>query len=569
MRSLRHAWVAPLVLLLSVPCFAAAPRSRPAKASPPSTARSAARSLHDLAYPSAQDMVRTLADPRFEGRGPGTAGLDSARATIGAWMRELGLVPAGDDGTYDQWMEVTTGVTVGEPCRIEAGGRTAKAGDELQPLGFSTNGTLKAPVVFAGYGITAPGYDYDDYAGIDVHDKLVLVLAQEPGEMDSTSRFDGNVNTPHAELRTKAIVAREHGALGMMVVNGPKHHSGEPLRKPRTDGAGYMTGGLLAVQVSEPIADAMLRRAGISLADAQNAIDAHGKPHSLAVPDSATLTVTLQRTRTRIANVVGMVPGTDTTRTLVIGAHYDHLGYGGESSLAPDARVPHVGADDNASGVAVLMQVAEAFATRSVRREPALVFVAFTGEEMGLVGSSRFVDDPPRPLETIEAMINMDMVGRMRDGKLMVMGTGTAKEFPAILDGAGTDGFEKIQRSEDGYGPSDHSSFYKKRVPVLALFTGAHADYHKPTDTWDKLNYEGLEHVADFATELVDTLLHRPRVTYQQARSDPAMGRIAGGGGYGASSARSPTTCRPRAASSSRGCGPAAPRRRRGSRATT
>ncbi len=449
-------------------------------------------------------------------------------------MKQLGLVPAGDGGTYDQWMEVTTGVAVGEPCAIDAAGRSARAGDELQPLGFSTNGTLRAPVVFAGYGIVAPGYGYDDYAGLDVRDKFVLVLTQEPGEMDSTSKFDGTVNTPHAELRTKAIVAREHGALGMIVVNGPQHHAGEPLRKPRTEGAGYMTGGLLAVQVSEAIADSMLARAGLGLAAAQAAIDAHHAPHSLALPDSATVTVTLQRTRTKIANVVGLIPGSDTTRTLVVGAHYDHLGYGGDGSLAPNERLPHVGADDNASGVAGMLRIAGHFATRSARPGPTLVFVAFTGEEMGLVGSSRFVDDPPRPLETVEAMINLDMVGRLRDGKLMVMGTGTAHEFAAILDRADTSAFTRVQRSDDGYGPSDHSSFYKKKVPVLALFTGAHADYHKPTDTWDKVQYDGLGQVADFGAALVDTLVRRPRVTYQQAKSDPAMGRIAGGAGYGA-----------------------------------
>src|SRR5262249_39884171 len=201
-------------------------------------------------------------------------------------------------------------------------------GDDVQPLGFSSNGTVTAPVVFAGYGITAPGYDYDDYAGIDVHDKLVLVMTNEPGEMDSTSRFDGSVNTPYADLRTKAINAREHGALGLLVVNGPTFHAGEPLRKPAGDGSGYMTSGLIAARVSEKIADDLLKSTGLTLARAQAAIDAHQMPHSLALPETAVVTVTLRRTRSRIENVVAWMPGKDTTRTLVIGAHYDHLGYG-------------------------------------------------------------------------------------------------------------------------------------------------------------------------------------------------------------------------------------------------
>jgi hypothetical protein len=507
-------------------------------------------------------MVKRLADPKWEGRGPGTAGIDSAAHWIAHEMEMLGLRPGGDDGTYFQSMDVTTGVEVGEPCGVvvdwipENGNATYHrdvrfdVGDHMQPLGFSTNGTLKAPVVFAGYGITAPGYDYDDYAGLDVRDKIVLVLTNEPGEMDSTSRFDGNVNTPHSELRTKAINAREHGALALLVVNGPKYHHGEPLRPPRTDGAGYMSSGLLAAQISEEVARQMLTL-DKRLGEWQERIDSQVKPHSHAlgvqlgeaskrgvfVPESLTLTVTLKRTKTTIENVVGIVPGKDTTRTLVIGAHYDHLGFGNESSLAPDQHVPHVGADDNASGVAAMLQVTARRAMISSRRwqpQHNLIFCAFTGEEMGLVGSSHFTDDPPRPLESIEAMINMDMVGRLRDDKLMVMGVGTAAEFPALLENVNrTRGFT-LRTTSDGYGPSDHSSFYKKRIPVLMLFTGAHVDYHKPSDTWDKIDAPGLSRVASFAGALLDSLDARPRPTFTQAKADSSTGRIAGGGGYGA-----------------------------------
>jgi Zn-dependent M28 family amino/carboxypeptidase len=498
--------------------------------------------------------VKRLADPRWEGRGVGTAGIDSAATWLAGRMQELGLRPGGSDG-YFQAMEVTTGVAVGEPCAVEVGATRHGCGADFQPLGFSTNGTVRAPVVFAGYGITAPGYDYDDYAGLDVRDKLVLVMTNEPGEMDSTSRFDGSVNTPHAELRTKAINAREHGALGMLVVEGPLVHAGEPLRAPRGDGAGYMTSGLIAARISQPTADALLRSTGLSLAAAQRVIDAHGRPHSLPLRDSLTVTVTLRRTKAEIRNVVGWIPGTDTTRTLVVGAHFDHLGLGGESSLSPDAREPHVGADDNASGVAALLEVAgRAVHKRSHRVETSvviadpvidrsrylwpthnLVFCAFTGEEMGLVGSSHFVDDPTRPLESVEAMLNMDMVGRLRDNRLLVMGAGTAAEFPSLLANVNaTVGKFDLKTSSDGYGPSDHSSFYKRKVPVLMLFTGAHADYHRPSDTWDKVDFAGLARVSDFADAVIESLDARPRITYVQAKGDSTMGRIAGGAGYGA-----------------------------------
>jgi peptidase M28-like protein/PDZ domain-containing protein len=515
---------------------AAAPKSRAAPARPAGA---------PVTAPQADDItarllaiVRTLADPKWEGRGVGTAGLDSAARYVATEMAARGLTPAGDDGTFFQRMEVTTGVEVGEPCAIEVRGRRYEVGDRFMPIGFSTNGTLKAAVVFAGYGITAPGYDYDDYAGIDAHDKIVLVLTQEPGEMDSTSRFDGSVNTPHAEVRTKAINAREHGALGMLLVNGPRYHAGEPLRKPRTEGGGYMTSGLIAAQIGEDVAAAMLAPAGLDLAGAQKLIDSMGRPHSLGLPDSATVTVTLKRQRTGIENVVGLFVGRDTTRTLVIGAHYDHLGYGGESSLAPDQNVPHVGADDNASGVAVMLGIAGGVRARIAtgwRPAHTLVFCAFTAEETGLVGSAHFVDDPARPLPTIEAMLNMDMVGRLRDDRLMVMGVGTAAEFPALVDSvnAATARFQ-IRTSSDGYGPSDHSSFYKRQIPVLMLFTGAHADYHKPSDTADKINGAGLTRITAFARALIDSLDARPRVRYQRAAADSSVGRIAGGGGYGA-----------------------------------
>ena len=482
-------------------------------------------------------LVRELADPRLEGRGVGTAGLGRAADLVEQEMRALELAPAGDDGTWLQGFEVTTGAEVGQPTLLALGGTLHEAGGAFQPLGFSSNGTLTAPVVFAGYGISAPGYDYDDYAGLDVRDKVVLVLSNEPGELDSTSRFDGTVNTPFAELRTKAISAREHGALGLLVVNGPRWHAGEPVRRPRADGQGYMSSGLLAGWLADSLGEALVRRAGTSLLAAQRAIDSLGRPRGFPIPESVTVTVTLARTRARIHNVVGRLPGRDTTRVLVVGAHYDHLGFGGERSLRPDERVPHPGADDNASGTAALLGVARLLADRvkqGWRPEHDLVFAAFTGEEMGIVGSSHFVDRPPRPIPSVEAMLNLDMVGRLKDDKLMVMGTGTAAEFPALLENANRVAGFDLKTSGDGYGPSDHSSFYKRQVPVLMLFTGAHADYHRPTDTWDRINGQGLWRVTRFAAALVESLDARPRPHYLKAKADSTPGRMGGGGGYGA-----------------------------------
>uniref|UniRef100_A0A832HZ57 M28 family peptidase n=1 Tax=Eiseniibacteriota bacterium TaxID=2212470 RepID=A0A832HZ57_UNCEI len=504
---------------------------------PPSAAAAAAPGAAPAAAPDTDGLVeavRTLADPRWEGRGVGTAGLDSAAAWIAGRMAAIGLRPAGEGGGWFQPFEVTTGVEVESPTACEVAGRRVEAGPSFQPLGFSANGVVRAPVVFAGYGITAPELGHDDYAGLDVRDRLVLVFTGEPGEMDSTSRFSGLVNTPHAELRTKAINAREHGALGLLVVNGPLHHAGEPLRRPRTDGGGYMSSGLIAARLAEDLAAALVRATGRSLEELQRAIDASG-PQSTALPETATVTVTLRRTRATVKNVVGAIPGRDSARTIVVGAHYDHLGYGGDSSLSPDERAPHVGADDNASGTAALLRVAERLARRAAGRAPEhhLVFAAFTAEESGVLGSGHFVDRPPRPAATIGFMLNMDMVGRLKDNRLLVLGTGTAAELPAILEGANRAAGFALTSTADGFGPSDHTSFYKRRVPVLMLFTGPHTDYHRPSDTWDKIHYAGLARIADFAAAVVESIDARPRLTYQQTRGDSATGRGAGGG-YGA-----------------------------------
>ncbi len=502
--------------------------------------RAAAPALSARDTQLVRGYVRTLADPRWEGRGVGLAGIDSAARWIADRMRAAGLAPAGDSGGWFQSFEVTTGVVPEEPCALEVGASRFALGDSLQPLGFSSNGRALARVVFAGYGITAPGYEWDDYAGLDAHDAIVLVLTQEPGEMDSTSRFDGTFTTPFADLRTKAINAREHGALGLLAVNGPRWHAGEPPRPPARDGEGYMTSGLLAASVSEEAANALLARVGLDLTRAQGIIEDARRPHSLALPDSVNLTLNVRRSRAITRNVVGMLAGRDSARTLVMGAHYDHLGYGGRTSLAPSQHLPHVGADDNASGVAAVLAAAERLAARSrAGWKPAhtLVFAAFSGEEMGLVGSAHFTDAPPRPLPTVEAMMNLDMVGRLRDDKLQVMGVGTSSEFPDLVRAVNQDvpaARFALRTSEDGYGPSDQQSFYKKNVPVLMLFTGAHADYHKPSDTWDKINATGLARVSRFAQALVESLDTRPRVSFTKARSDASPGRIAGGGGYGA-----------------------------------
>lgn len=492
----------------------------------------AATEIPDSAW--IMDHVRYLADPRCEGRGVGTQGLEYAAEHIEKEFRDLGLEPAGKNGTYRQAVEVVTGVEVASPTDLTIDGRAFAVDRDFVPLGFSASGQASAGVVFAGYGITAPEYDYDDYAGIDVRDRFVLVLAYEPGEMDPHSRFDGDANTPHAELRTKAINAREHGALGLLVVRGPRYHDQDELAKPRPD-TGYMSSGLLAAQVSRKVADRLLAGTQWDLARFQEFIDIHGVPRSRALGDSLRLRVSLVKKRAFVYNLVGLWRGADSTRALVIGAHYDHLGRGGEHSLAPreESRI-HPGADDNASGTAALLALARAWTSRPERPSHDVVFASFAGEELGLLGSAHYVSDPPRPVASTDAMLNFDMVGRLRDSKLIIMGTGTGLGLDSLMSTAARPYHLSLALNQDGYGPSDHSSFYRAHVPVLAFFTGAHADYHKPSDTWDKVDGGGIERVARYAFAVSESLDARPRVEYQQAASDPSYRRLGGGSGFGA-----------------------------------
>ena len=485
------------------------------------------------------DHVRYLADPRCEGRGVGTKGIGIAADYLEKEFRDLGLGPAGTNGSYRESVEVVTGVEMREPTDLAIGARDRfLAAKDFQPLGMSASGDASSGVVFAGYGITAPEFGYDDYAGVDVHDKFVLVLAFEPGEMDPTSRFDGDVNTAYSEIRTKAITAREHGALGLLVVTGPRYHDEDELPIPRPD-AGYMSAGLLAAQVRRPVADRLLAGSGWDLARVQQYIDIHGHPKSLALADTIRLRVSLAKKRAYVDNIVGVLRGADTyspidsVHAIVIGAHYDHLGLGSEHSLAPkEMGKIHFGADDNASGTAAMLSLAKAWTSRLDVPRHDLVFVAFAGEELGLLGSARYVQDPPRVFT--DAMINFDMVGRLRDRKLIVMGTGTGVGLDTMVSRASRGrGFE-LHMTEDGYGPSDHSSFYKEKIPVLAFFTGAHVDYHKPSDTWDKLNGGGIAEIADYAYALSESLDARPPVDWRQAASDPAFRRLGGGSGFGA-----------------------------------
>ena len=450
--------------------------------------------------------VRLLASNELTGRGVDTPGIKLARDYIAREFASYGLRPGGDNRTYFQSFEVATGVSVKQPTALKLGGDALLTlNEQWTPLGSSASGSVTADLVFAGYGISANDYGYDDYAGVDVKDKIVLVLRYEPPPKDDKSPFRKHPDySTHAALRVKANIARDHGAAGLILVD--LHQSGDGRKELISTRSSLWRGGegLVAAQVSRGAIESWLETKGLSLAAAKEKIDREEKPASVALPGAqVALQVTLEEVRQRAENVVAVLAGADSSlkdQNIVIGAHYDHLGFGHFGTL--DSRAEgqiHHGADDNGSGTAALLRLAETLARSTPRPARTIVFAAFSGEESGLVGSRHYVNQPPFPLASTMAMLNLDMVGRLRDNRVTVFGTRSAQPLSAIvLQEARHFGLEIAE--SDGVGRSDHMSFYNKKIPALHFFTGNHPDYHRPSDTWEKLNIDGIAKVVELVS---------------------------------------------------------------------
>lgn len=485
--------------------------------------------------------VRVLAADEMEGRGVGTKGIDAAADYIAAEMEAAGLVPGGPDGSWFQPFEMTTGVALGANNEATLGGKPAKMDEEWRPIELSESGVAEGELVFAGYGITAPELGWDDYDGLDVKGKIVVVLRHEPGEKDPHSPFGGTELTRYSEVRVKAINARVHGAAAMLLVNDVlAHEPGADELMPLDPQAEAAFAGIPVAHVKRAALEAAL--GGTTVASLEKAIADAGKPASRSLaPARARLAVDLKKTKTTVKNVIGVRRGSDASlsdEAIVIGAHYDHLGFGGShGSLDPDKKgEPHNGADDNASGTAALLAIARSLGPAGPAPKRSLVFIAFTAEEAGLGGSSWYVNHPTWPLEKVVAMLNMDMIGRLREKKVIAFGAATGEEFREILDAANTEKL-LVTASGDGYGPSDQTAFYAKGIPVLHFFTGAHSDYHRTTDDADKIEAEGLAQVTRLVRGTALAIANRDtRVTFVPSnRIEQARGQTGGGtGGYGA-----------------------------------
>lgn len=480
--------------------------------------------------------VKALASPDMEGRGDGSKGLTRAEHLIEKRYKELHLDPAGVN-EYSQPFSVITGARLKNDNRCSvlesARRKDLKVEQDFVPFSFSASGQADAPLVFAGYGATADEFHYDDYAGLDVKDKIVLVLRYEPAGFAAKSGNHGL--THHSQLITKAINARNHGAKALIVLNGKLGDGEEDLLTRFGSVSGPENVGIEMIQVKNSIADGWFQAAGKTLKDVQEQINSSGTPASFSLPDNLhlALNIDIETTRATVRNVLAWVPG-QSDEYVIIGAHYDHLGRGNFDSLAPSQIGQiHPGADDNASGTAGVLELARLLAPQRGQLKRSILFMNFAGEELGLLGSAEWVKEPTRPLAKAVAMINMDMIGRIRDDKVYIGGVGTGSNFKAVLEQAQKDSPFKIEYSAGGYSSSDHTSFVSKQIPVLFFFSGLHSDYHKPSDTWDKINASSatrlLDMVGNVALQLSEA---QDRLAFQVVAEEKAPGG-GGGAGYG------------------------------------
>ena len=497
--------------------------------------------------------VKFLSSDELEGRGNGTRGLERAAEYIAAQFKAAGLQPGGKDGSWFQPFELVTGLSVGDGNRlsIQANGRSVSfaLGDTYFPVSTTANDSTKVasaeladlPLVFAGYGISAPALNYDDYQRIDVRGKAAIVFSHEPQENDDKSRFDGRKATSHSVTLNKAMTARNKGARLLISVSDPTHEKDEApyagfKRDPQAEDYGIP---VLRVH-RDRIAPLLTAWELDSLA---KEIDTTGAPRSRPL-EKATVTYVehLSKTRRTVRNVIGILPGsTRKDEAVVVGAHYDHLGLGGRHSMNPNlAGQVHNGADDNASGTAAIIEIARAAAASRNRFERTTVFVAFAAEELGLIGSAQYVANPAVPLDRTVAMVNLDMVGRPR-GKIMISGLETAPSVSADVDAAAeaVKGLE-IKRFHEGagVGSSDDTSFALKKIPAIGFFSGFHSDYHRPSDDWQQIEAAGAASVASLAYEVTARLASRPDRPEYVAKAAPAghgtaSSDTASVGGYG------------------------------------
>jgi hypothetical protein len=465
--------------------------------------------------------IKYLSSEKFQGRRTGDKWCDSAGAYIENEFKFYGLRPIKD--TYRQKYEFTASLKLGEANFLSFSNSKEKyiLNKDFSPLAFSSSDKVSGKLVFVGYGISYPDSNYDDYKNIDVKDKVLLILDGTLEGKKLKSKF-----IKFRDNRLKAMIARDKGAKAIIIIPESDPNDQDKIPKVRFDRS-TSNSGIVSLIISRKIAEEILKSSGENLAVIQDNINNSLNPKSFELNNViVNIQTEIKEIKGYSFNVLGFIEGNDPKlkdQVIVIGAHYDHLGLGGEGSLTPEVNAVHGGADDNASGVSGVLELAQALVSEKNKLARSLLFIVFSGEEEGLLGSAYYVKNSLIPLENTITMINMDMIGRLKERKLIINGAGSAKIFGELLKKYNKDSTFILRTTDEGFSPSDNSSFYGKNIPVMMFFTDLHLDYHKPSDTWDKINTEGEKNILDLIKNVVIDLSNQPeKPVFVKAKAEPA-----------------------------------------------
>jgi hypothetical protein len=438
--------------------------------------------------------IKYLSSDSLKGRLTGSPGDSLAAGYIKKELASYKLIPLSGDGF--QRFKVTNKVVPGKNNSLIINGINFKPEKDFLPLALSSNSGLEAEAIFAGYGfnINNDSLKWNDYKGLNVKGKWVLILRADPEPEKNISPF-----IPFSADRDKVLLARDMGAAGVLMVSGPAYDSQDTIEPLNSEGYSV---DIPVLRIKRVVADVILSNSKSTIAGLERKLNGTRKPVCFSTKVIVNGKAEIVRETANTRNVVMILPGEDPklkNEYIIIGAHFDHLGMGGpgSGSRAIDTIGIHHGADDNASGVAMMLELAEKFAGTKGSHRRSIICIAFTGEEEGLLGSKHFVDEPGINLSKADAMINLDMLGRLNENNtLQISGVGTARELKELVNSKSDTSVIKLALSDEGYGPSDHSSFYGKNIPVLFYSTGPHLDYHTPADTYDKINYAGMVKIS-------------------------------------------------------------------------
>jgi len=456
--------------------------------------------------------ISFLASDELKGRDSGTEEIKEAADYISQEFQSYGLKPSFDEKYLQEFPFIKTiELSDNNTLIFAVDGKeiSPKLWDEYITVPFSGNVKVKGQLVFAGFGISAEDLNYDDYKEIDVQDKIVIVFRNTPEPTVPHSEFDA-----HSPLRKKATVARDKGAAGIIYINPyDENKTSDDLIEFDYDRGGSVFD-FAVVNTKREIIENLFKSLNKNLKEVYNQIIENKIPSSFELNNAtADISTEVKEVESVSWNVGGYIEGNDPelkNQWLIIGAHFDHLGMGGDGSLyrGEEPQI-HNGADDNASGTTGVLELAEKFAAEKDKLKRSVAFFTFSGEELGLLGSNYLANNLPFPAENAVTMINMDMIGRLKDSSLIVYGTGTSSNWTDVLNKNNSYGF-KLTFNEEGYGPSDHSTFYGKKIPVLFFFTGTHEDYHKPSDDTEKINFDGEQNILEYVYQIAMAIDENP-----------------------------------------------------------